>query len=82
MLKANDQAGRASIGGYVLGRLDAAGVPAKAVADKSRVHPSTLSRFFNGIKNLNDRQLFEIAFSAGLLAAELRQREAKKAAQA
>ena len=56
-------------GPYVLGRLDAAGVPPKAVSELATIplHPSTLSRFFNGLNDVSDRQLFEIGFSAGLV---------------
>ena len=54
-----------ALGPYVLGRIDQIGVTQKFITEKSRVHPSTFSRFINGIKPISERQLLEIGIAIG-----------------
>lgn len=54
-----------AIGPYVLGRLDQLGIPPKVIQSKSRLHPSTFSRFINGINGVKDVQLLEIGIAIG-----------------
>lgn len=55
----------AAIGPYVQGRIDAERVPKKVIQMKTEIHPSTLSRFFNGLKPLSDVQLLEVGIAIG-----------------
>ncbi|MBV9748325.1 MAG: hypothetical protein JO157_05900 [Acetobacteraceae bacterium] len=52
-------------GPWARGLADAAGIPNKAVADQAGIHESTVSRFFNGIKDLDGRQFGLVLHAIG-----------------
>lgn len=52
-------------GTWTRGILDAAGIPLKEIAAQSGIHPSTLSRFFNGVKKINERQYGLLCIAIG-----------------
>ena len=60
-----------ALGPYVLGRIDQIGVTQKSITQRSRVHPSTFSRFINGTKPISERQLLEIGIAIGSAQAEM-----------
>lgn len=62
----------AALGGYVLGRITAVGVPAKIIILKSGVHQSTFSRFINGRHPVSERQLLDIGIAIGEAQTEAR----------
>jgi len=61
-----------AVGPYVQGRIDAERVPTKIIQIKSGVHSSTLSRFFNGVQVLSDKQLLEVGIAIGEARTEAR----------
>lgn len=52
-------------GQYVAGVLDALDVPRKAVCDRTRIHPSTLSRKINGLDAFREAEVFAIGQAVG-----------------
>ncbi|BDI29430.1 hypothetical protein CCAX7_14810 [Capsulimonas corticalis] len=63
-------------GAYTESVADTFGIPAKELAAKSGVHPSTISRFYSGSKPIKDRTLLRIGVALGRLA-EQRDRQKK-----
>jgi hypothetical protein len=59
-------------GEYLRGWLAANDIPAKAIADKSGIHGSTISRIFTGAKQASETQIFQIGVAAGAVQAERR----------
>lgn len=55
----------AGLGPWLRGVCDAYDIPPKEVAARSRVHESTLSRFFNGIKDIDARQFGRVCIAVG-----------------
>lgn len=65
---------------YLRGCLKCVNVQPKAISVKTGIHQSTLSKFLNGIKDVNDDQLIAIVFAAGQAEAEARLRGTRREA--
>lgn len=53
------------------------GIEPKVLAAKTEIHESTISRFFNGHKDISDEQFFQVGIVIGEMRAERRARSAR-----